>query len=283
MPSDLPALSRAVALFKRPCREQWRCSTGTIESSGTIQPALSRAVAPFNRHYRERWHCSTGTIESSGAAQPALSRAVALFNRHYREQWRCSTGTIESSGTIQTALSRAVALFNPALSRAVALFNRHYRQQWHCSTRHYREQWHCSTGTIEGSGTIRSALSRAVALFNRHYRGVPHCSVLRSMVPVPHNLVKIALVAGRGTRREWSPDAQMTLYVVRLYCQTIVNVQRSLRWCSGYPRMMPDLILDFESQVGRTLGFICYNNTQRNQLLRAPSSADRRNSMSQMR
>ena len=50
------------------------------------------------------------------------------------------------------------------------------------------------------------------------------------------------------------------------------------RWSSGYPQMPLKLILGFEYHLGRTFGSIC-KKQKNNQLLKAPYSVGRRNSM----
>ena len=57
-------------------------------------------------------------------------------------------------------------------------------------------------------------------------------------------------------------------------------IQRwSSQWCSGHPRMLLELILEFESNVGRPLEFSSISIYQRNQLLRARANEGRRKSM----
>ena len=70
---------------------------------------------------------------------------------------------------------------------------------------------------------------------------------------------------------------RLTLDMVDLFC-SIFSLQPSPR-CSGYPQMLLELALEFESHVGRTFEIVCKNESKRHQLLRGPNSMGGRNSM----
>ena len=61
--------------------------------------------------------------------------------------------------------------------------------------------------------------------------------------------------------------------------ETPWNNSRSPPGSCGYPRMLLEMVLGFESHMGRTLSLFAKIKSHRNQLLKAPSSVGRHNSM----
>ena len=108
-------------------------STGTIESSGTIQPALCwepphRPTAPYNTQRFTR-----PLLRAPLFIAPVMPR---VFGPHYRGQWHYSAGAI-GSHTLLYRIRSTLNVFTRPLLRDPVLpsdFNRHYRGQWYYST-----------------------------------------------------------------------------------------------------------------------------------------------------